>query len=82
MDHETDEPKAWRREMTSRWNDVRVWMAFAICAAGCFLVVSIKFGFAGAPDSVIFLVARISLMLGCRTVLFGPSGGKLEQLQK
>lgn len=59
-------------ELTSWWNDVRVWMAFAIAPMAAPLVVSIKFGFAGAPESVIFLFARISLVLGyLGTVFFG-----------
>lgn len=66
MDRESDEPKAW-------WEGRRGLIAFAVAPLAAPLVVSMKFGFAGAPDPVILLVARISLVLGyLGTVLFGP----------
>jgi hypothetical protein len=65
MDHESDEPKAW-------WEGRRGLIAFAVAPLAAPLIVSMKVGFAGAPDRVVLIFAWISLVLAyLGTVLLG-----------
>jgi hypothetical protein len=63
----------WWRELTSWWNDVRIWMAFVIAPLAAPVVVGMQFGFSGVPENEISIVAMTSLVLGyLGTILLGP----------
>lgn len=57
---------------TSRWDSVRDWMAFGIAPLAGPLVLAVKFGFSGAPESVVASIFPLALMLAYTgTLLFG-----------
>lgn len=65
MTHESDEPISW-------WESGRTWKAFALAPLVVPLLVTLKFGFAGAPGSVATYVAPIVLAIAyIGTFLFG-----------
>lgn len=65
MDHQSHEPMSW-------WESGRTCKAFAIAPLAAPLLVSLKFGFAGAPGSVVTYIAPIALAVAyVGTLLFG-----------
>lgn len=65
MNQEADEPESW-------WDSGRRWKAIAIAPLAAPLIVSVKFGSSGAPDSVIAYIAPIVLALAYSgTIVFG-----------
>lgn len=63
----------WWRELTSWWNDVRIWMAFVVAPLAAPVVVIMTFGISGELENAISIVAPASLVLGyLGTILLGP----------